>query len=50
MFAHNMSGFDGHLIMLAVAEDEKEIKSVENVVAKNAEEFVSFDLRFRYLK
>ena len=47
MFAHNMSGFDGHLIMLAVAEDELEIKSIDNVIAKNSEEFVSFDLRFR---
>ena len=33
--------------MLGVAEDEKEIKSVENIIAKNAEEYVSFDLRFR---
>ena len=33
--------------MMGVAEDEKEIKSVENIIAKNAEEYVSFDLRFR---
>ena len=35
--------------MLGVAEDEKEIKSVENIIAKNAEEYVSFDLRFRFV-
>ena len=47
IFAHNMTAFDGHLIMTAVAEEEKEIKCVENVIAKNKEKFVSFDMRFR---
>ena len=39
--------FDGHLVLLGVASDEVEIKRIENVIAKNSEEFVSFDLVFR---
>ena len=39
--------FDGHLVLLGVASDEVEIKCIENVIAKNSEEFVSFDLVFR---
>ena len=47
IFAHNMSNFDGHLIMNAVAAEEKEVKSIENIIAKNKEEFISFDIQFR---
>ena len=32
---------------MGVASDEVEIKRIENVIAKNSEEFVSFDLVFR---
>ena len=33
--------------MTAVAAEEKEIKSIDSVIAKNKEEFVSFNMRFR---
>ena len=33
--------------MTAVASEEKEIKSIDNVIAKNKEEMVSFNMRFR---
>ena len=33
--------------MSAVAAEEKEIKSIDNIIAKNKEEFISFNMRFR---
>ena len=47
ILSHNLSGFDCHLVMNAIAEDVTHVKKVENIIAKTMEHFVSFDVYFR---
>ena len=47
ILSHNLSGFDCHLVMDAIAKDITHVKKVENIIAKSMEHYVSFDLYLR---
>ena len=41
------SGFDNHLVLSAIAENTQHILAVERIIAKSAESYLTFSLRFR---
>ena len=47
ILSHNLSGFDCHLVINAIANDVTHVKKVENIIAKSMERYVAFDLYFR---
>ena len=40
-------GFDNHLVLSGISENTHHILSVERIIAKSAESYLSFSLRFR---
>ena len=42
-----LSGFDNHLVLSGISENTHHVLAVERIIAKSAESYLSFSLRFR---
>lgn len=45
--AHNSAGFDTHLVMQAIAKDNKYVRKVKRIVAKSVESYLTYEIHWR---
>ena len=48
IIAHNSAKFDAHLVVSSLEQEDRNIESVEHVIATTSQTFISFQLKFRF--